>query len=89
MTRIGLTQRVSSILLVQIALVTDVMIYINVQVSAEIERRYNMNAIKFINEARRRYKATGEVCSILLNSVTPESIVQELETWSKVNQLKT
>lgn len=48
-----------------------------------------MDAIKFIEEARRRYKVTGEVPSVMWNWVKPESIVKEVEEWSVKHPLKT
>ena len=48
-----------------------------------------MDAVKFIYEARRRYKETGQAPSVLLNWLTPESIVKELEEWCKAHQSKT
>lgn len=48
-----------------------------------------MDAVKFIYEARRRYKETGQTPSVLLNWLTPESIVKELEEWCKAHQPKT
>lgn len=48
-----------------------------------------MDAVKFIYEARRRYKETGQAPFVLLNWLTPESIVKELEEWCKEHSLKT
>lgn len=48
-----------------------------------------MDAVKFIYEARRRYKETGQTPSVLLDWLTPESIVKELEQWCKAHQSKT
>lgn len=48
-----------------------------------------MDAVKFIYEARRRYRVTGQVCSVLSGWVEPESIVKELEEWSKEHPYKT
>nr|DAG41159.1 MAG TPA: HdeA/HdeB family [Caudoviricetes sp.] len=48
-----------------------------------------MDAVKFIYEARRRYKVTGQVCSVLSGGVEPESIVKELEEWCKEHPAKT
>lgn len=48
-----------------------------------------MDAVKFIYEARRRYKVTGQVCSVLSAGVAPENIVNELEEWSKEHPLRT
>lgn len=48
-----------------------------------------MDAVKFIYEARRRYKVTGQVCSVLSDCVEPESIVKELEAWCKEHPAKT
>ena len=48
-----------------------------------------MDAVKFIYEARRRYKLTGKAPSILLNWLEPESIVKELEEWCKEHSAKT
>lgn len=49
----------------------------------------SMDDVKFIYEARRRYKETGKTPPVLLNWLTPESIVKELEEWCKVHQSKT
>lgn len=48
-----------------------------------------MDAVKFIYEARRRYKETGQAPFVLRNWLTPESIVKELEEWCKAHQSKT
>ena len=48
-----------------------------------------MDAVKFIYEARRRYNATGQVCSVLSGWVEPEIIVKELEEWCKEHPVKT
>lgn len=48
-----------------------------------------MDAVKFIEEARRRYKVTGKAPSVLLNWLDPESIVKEVEEWSAEHPLKT
>lgn len=48
-----------------------------------------MDAVKFIYEARRRYKVTGQVCSVLSDWVEPESIVKEIEEWCKEHPSKT
>lgn len=48
-----------------------------------------MDAVKFIYEARRRYKMTGQVCSVLSGWFEPESIVKELEKWCKEHPAKT
>lgn len=48
-----------------------------------------MDAVKFIEEARRRYKATGQAPAILLRWRIPEEIVKEVERWSEENQPKT
>lgn len=48
-----------------------------------------MDAIKFIEEARRRYKVTGKAPGVLLNWLNPESIVKEVKEWSDSHPLKT
>jgi hypothetical protein len=48
-----------------------------------------MDALQFIYEARRRYRVTGQVCSVLSGWVEPESIVKELEVWCKENPSNT
>lgn len=48
-----------------------------------------MDAVKFIYEARRRYKETGQTPSVLLDWLTPEGIVKELEEWCKEHPTKT
>ena len=48
-----------------------------------------MDAVKFIYEARRRYRVAGQVCSVLSSGVEPESIVKELEEWCKEHPAKT
>lgn len=48
-----------------------------------------MDAVKFIEEARRRYKVTGETPSVLLNWLDPEYIVKEVEEWSAAHPIKT
>lgn len=48
-----------------------------------------MDAVQFIYEARRRYKVTGQVCSVLSVGVAPENIVKELELWCKEHPRKT
>lgn len=48
-----------------------------------------MDAVKFIEEARRRYKVTGKATGVLLNWLEPEYIVKEVEVWSATHQPKT
>lgn len=48
-----------------------------------------MDAVKFIEEARRRYKVTGKAPSVLLNWLEPEYIVKEVEEWSAAHPAKT
>lgn len=48
-----------------------------------------MDAVKFIEEARRRYKVTGKAPSVLLNWLDPESIVKDVEEWSVAHPIKT
>lgn len=48
-----------------------------------------MDAVKFIEEARRRYKVTGKAPSVLLNWLEPEHIVKEVEDWAAAHPLKT
>lgn len=48
-----------------------------------------MDAVKFIEEARRRYKVTGKAPSVLLNWLEPECIVKEVEEWSAAHPAKT
>lgn len=48
-----------------------------------------MDAVKFIEEARRRYKVTGKATSVMLNEFEPESIVKDVEKWAKEHLIKT
>ena len=49
-----------------------------------------MDAVKFIEEARRRYKVTGRAPSVLLNNwLEPESIVKDVEEWSVAHPINT
>lgn len=48
-----------------------------------------MDAVKFIEEARRRYKVTGKSPSVLLNWLEPEYIVKEVEEWAATHTTKT
>lgn len=48
-----------------------------------------MDAVKFIEEARRRYKVTGKATSVMLNKFEPESIVKDVEEWSPTHPTKT
>ena len=48
-----------------------------------------MDAIKFIEEARRRYKVTGKTTGVMLDEFEPESIVKDVEEWSTTHPTKT
>nr|DAF90289.1 MAG TPA: hypothetical protein [Podoviridae sp. cthau23] len=48
-----------------------------------------MATVKFIEEARRRYKVTCKAPGVLLNSLEPEYIVKEVEEWSAAHPAKT
>ena len=48
-----------------------------------------MDAVRFVEEARRRFKVTGKVTSVLLESLDPEGVVKEVEEWSTTNPIKT
>ena len=48
-----------------------------------------MDAVKFSEEARRRFKVTGKATSVLLESLDPEGIVKEVEEWAAENPIKT
>ena len=48
-----------------------------------------MDAVKFIEEARRRFKVTGKATSVLLGSLDPKGIVKEVEEWAAENPIKT
>lgn len=48
-----------------------------------------MDAVKFIEEARRRYKVEGKAAGVLSIWFDPEIIVKEVEEWSAANPLKT
>lgn len=48
-----------------------------------------MDAVKFIEEARRRFKVTGKATSVLLESLDPEGVVKEVEEWAAENPIKT
>ena len=48
-----------------------------------------MDAVKFIEESRRRFKVTGKATSVLLESLDPEGVVKEVEEWAAENPIKT
>lgn len=48
-----------------------------------------MDAVKFVEEVRRRYKETGERPFLLHYLIPSSDIVKEVEEWSAAHPLKT
>lgn len=48
-----------------------------------------MDAVKFIEERRRMYEATGYLAPVLTTNVSAEEVVKEVEAWSAAHPRKT